>query len=111
MDKYYGMKNPPRFTGEWKYYAFYIFDIITVLGFMLLAHKLNVMFHIPLFLAFFHYIFWFIFAIFLIYRPIRSPGQRQFFVIIESLFFSDRNNYHVIDPNRKYGMKEVNLKR
>ncbi|MDA9462128.1 hypothetical protein B835_2057 [Enterococcus mundtii 3F] len=35
-------------------------------------------------------------------RPYNNPGQRQFFMIVESLFFVDKNHYHSIDPNRNY---------
>ncbi|MEJ4181463.1 hypothetical protein ABI013_15665, partial [Enterococcus faecium] len=35
-------------------------------------------------------------------RPYNNPGQRQIFAIIESIFFTDKNHYHALDPNRNY---------
>ena len=31
MDKYINMKNPPRFSGEWKFFAFSL-DLLTLGG-------------------------------------------------------------------------------
>ncbi|WP_314576443.1 DUF5592 family protein [Enterococcus gilvus] len=102
MEKYQRMKNPPRFNGEWKYYAFYLFDLLTIGFFLMFARFFNNLFVLSFVAAFFNYLAAFIFSILMIWRPAQAPYQRQFFVIVESLLFSDRNHYHAIDPNRNY---------
>lgn len=106
MDKYMRMKNPPRFDGEWKYFAFFILDILTIVAFLFGARMLNNLFMLSFVAAFFNYILSFIVAVFMIWRPVKNPYQRQFFVIVEAIFFDDKNNYHCIDPNRNYHGKQ-----
>ncbi|MGK0607112.1 hypothetical protein [Enterococcus gilvus] len=107
MEKYQRMKNPPRFNGEWKYYAFYLFDLLT-LGFLVFtARFFNNLFGLSVVAAICNYTTAVCFGLFMIWRPAQAPYQRQFFVIIEALFCSDQNHYHAIDPNRNYhGTKE-----
>ncbi len=33
MDKYINMKNPPRFSGEWKFFAFFLLELLTLAGY------------------------------------------------------------------------------
>lgn len=102
MDKYLQMKNPPRFNGEWKYFAFFVLDILTVLAFVFMARLMNNLFGLSFVAAFFNYCLAFIFAVFMIWRPAKNPYQRQFFVIVEAIFYDDMNRYHCLDPNRNY---------
>ncbi|MDB7088095.1 DUF5592 family protein [Enterococcus mundtii] len=102
MNKYLRMKNPPRFNCEWKFYAVFILDALTLIGFFLLAKGLNNLFHLSMVFAILDYILWLLIGGIMVRRPYNNPGQRQFFMIVESLFFVDKNHYHSIDPNRNY---------
>ena len=89
MDKYINMKNPPRFSGEWKFFAFFFLDLLTLGGCFFWAKIVN-------------YGLWIAIALVIVWRPYNNPGQRQIFAIIESIFFADKNHYHALDPNRNY---------
>ncbi|MFB8449830.1 hypothetical protein ACFC3P_12355 [Enterococcus thailandicus] len=102
MDKYLNMKNPPRFSGEWKYYAFYLLDILTVGGGLFLAKSVNGLAHLPLLFSLLNYLFWFYLSVVIVWKSVLNPGQRQVFAIVESIFLSDTNHYHALDQNRKY---------
>lgn len=102
MDKYVNMKNPPRFNGEWKFYAFFFLDILTLGGCVFWAKMVNNMVHLSVVFSILNYLLWFSIGLAIVWRPYNNPGQRQIFVVIESLFFSDKNHYHAFDPNRNY---------
>lgn len=107
MEKYLQMKNPPRFSGEWKKYAFYVIDAIAMFILVYFAKILNMVCHIPLFFAFSNYILWIAIGFFILWRPHNHPGKRQIFIIIEAIFNSDKDHYHVLDPNRNYHGKAI----
>lgn len=86
VDKYINMKNPPRFSGEWKFFAFFFIDLLTIGGRDFWAKMVNNIVHLPLFFAFLNYGLWFTIALVIVWRPYNNPGQRQIFAIIESLF-------------------------
>lgn len=102
MDKYINMKNPPRFSGEWKFFAFFFLDLLTIGGCFFWAKIVNNLVHLPLFFALLNYGLWIAIALVIVWRPYNDPGQRQIFAIIESIFFTDKNHYHALDPNRNY---------
>lgn len=107
MDKYLRMKNPPRFSGEWKKYAFYVIDVIAFFSLVYFAKILNGMFHIPIFFAILNYLLWATIGVFMLWRPYNHPGKRQIFIIVESVFNADKDHYHVLDPNRNYHGKSI----
>ena len=102
MDKYINMKNPPRFSGEWKFFAFFFLDLLTLGCCFFWAKIVNNLVHLPLFFALLNYGLWIAIALVIVWRPYNNPGQRQIFAIIESIFFTDKNHYHALDPNRNY---------
>lgn len=102
MKNYLNMKNPPRFSGEWKKFAFYIIDLI-LMGVMIYGTKIvNGLLGIPLWFAILHYVLTSIIVVLALWRPSNNPDKRQIFIVFESLFYSDNNYYHVLDPNRQY---------
>lgn len=102
MDKYIRMKNPPRFSGEWKFFAFFFFDLLTIGGCLFWAKMVNHFAHLSMLFAFFNYLLWFSIGLAIVWRPYNHPGQRQLFMVIEAIFFADKNHYHAFDPNRNY---------
>lgn len=102
MNKYQRMVNPPRFNGEWKYYAFFLLDLATIGGCVYWARIMNNLFQLSLGFAILHYIFWITVSLIIVWRPYNNPGQRQIFLIIESLLYADKNHYHALDPIRNY---------
>lgn len=83
-------------------FRLFLFRSINAWWLLFWAKIVNNLVHLPLFFALLNYGLWLAIALVIVWRPYNNPGQRQIFAIIESIFFTDKNHYHALDPNRNY---------